>query len=100
MTVLDDRVVTNRKAHQCFACQQSSHKKEKMRVTTIVHDEIYRVRACMPCNELLKNHKEHFIDEVDFTFPEACVVDRFADFKVKSSKELLEKLNKEINECS
>jgi len=89
MKILNSKIATTRKPHQCFCCGRTFEKGSKMRVNTIVENEIFVNYDCETCIELMDKYKELFWDGE--LFQEFCVLEALQ--KGETPESLLLRLN-------
>ena len=73
MDILNDKVVTTRKKHNCSACGRVFEAGTKMRTQVNTFDGIQTWRECPTCQELLSKYRSHFEDDYDHMCYEGCV---------------------------
>ena len=57
MYILEDKIVTTRKKHQCFLCMKYFNPRTKMHFQTIVDDgEFSSTYTCIPCKEFMSKY--------------------------------------------
>lgn len=88
-TVLHEKSVKTRKAHQCFACLRQFPVGSVMRAQANKSDDhgIYTVYSCDTCDKLMK--ALDLIDSDEMVYPEGCVAECLSSYQVETPEQLL-----------
>jgi hypothetical protein len=96
--LLEEKIVTTRKPHRCFACWRLFPKGSKLQWSKHCDNgDFVECYTCETCQEILKIAWKTLADPWDNEVGERCVSDEYIDRGLKSPEALLAELKRGEN---